>query len=142
MRDHPRRGVFYPGAAACSSTRLMYLAVSARPTTYDRIVWCGEDRHRRCEARGERRRPQRRRSLDERADQPVLLSYPNPPLTDGAVVLRRWAESDMGCVEEASREGRIPEGTTVPENVTVAEGLAGIERQWARADNGTGLSQA
>ena len=70
------------------------------------------------------------------------LSYPDPPLTDGVVVLRRWAESDIGCVEEASREGRIPEGTTVPANFTVAEGLAWIERQWARVDNGTGLSQA
>ncbi|TML61087.1 MAG: GNAT family N-acetyltransferase [Actinobacteria bacterium] len=75
-------------------------------------------------------------------DQTVPLSYADPPLTDGTVVLRRWAESDIGCVEEASREGRIPEGTTVPENFTVAEGLAWIERQWARADNGTGLSQA
>jgi RimJ/RimL family protein N-acetyltransferase len=72
----------------------------------------------------------------------LLLSYPDPPLTDGAIVLRRWAESDIGCVEEASREGRIPEGTTVPANFTMAEGMAWIERQWARVDNGTGLSQA
>jgi hypothetical protein len=62
----------------------------------------------------------------------LLLSYPDPPLTDGAVVLRRWAESDIGCVEDASREGRIPEGTTVPANFTMAEGMAWIERQWAR----------
>lgn len=74
-------------------------------------------------------------------DQPVLLSYPDPPLTDGAVVLRRWAESDIGCVEEASRDPHIPEGTTVPASFTVAEGLAWIERQWERADNG-GLSLA
>ena len=82
--------------------------------------------------------------LDNRPEDPneLLLSYPDPPLTDGAVVLRRWAESDIGCVEEASREGRIPEGTTVPANFTMAEGLAWIERQWARVDNGTGLSQA
>jgi [ribosomal protein S5]-alanine N-acetyltransferase len=82
--------------------------------------------------------------LDNKPEDPdeLLLSYPDPPLTDGAVVLRRWAESDVGCVEEASREGRIPEGTTVPANFTVAEGLAWIERQWARVDNGTGLSQA
>jgi [ribosomal protein S5]-alanine N-acetyltransferase len=74
--------------------------------------------------------------------QPVLLSYPDPPLTDGAVVLRRWAESDIGCVEEASRDPRIPEGTTVPASFTVADGLAWIERQWGRADNGEGLSLA
>lgn len=75
-------------------------------------------------------------------DQPALLSYPDPPLTDGAVVLRRWAEGDIGCVEEASRDPRIPEGTTVPAIFTVAEGLAWIERQWGRADNGEGLSLA
>jgi RimJ/RimL family protein N-acetyltransferase len=75
-------------------------------------------------------------------DAPSLFAYPDPPLTDGTVMLRRWAESDLGCVEEASREGRIPEGTTIPANFTAAEGLAWIERQWARADNGTGLSQA
>jgi ribosomal-protein-alanine N-acetyltransferase len=75
-------------------------------------------------------------------DQPVLLSYPDPPLTDGAVVLRRWAESDISCVEEASRDPHIPEGTTVPATFTVAEGLAWIERQWGRADNGEGLSLA
>src|SRR6266508_643428 len=83
------------------------------------------------------------RSLDEMPDQPSsLLLYPDPPLTDGTVIVRRWAESDLGCVEAASREGRIPEGTTVPANFTTAEGLSWIERQWARADNGTGLSQA
>jgi ribosomal-protein-alanine N-acetyltransferase len=75
-------------------------------------------------------------------DQPVLLSYPDPPLTDGTVVLRRWEKSDIGCVEEASRDPDIPKGTTVPAIFTVAEGLAWIERQWGRADNGEGLSLA
>ncbi len=74
--------------------------------------------------------------------QPVLLSYPDPPLTDGAIVLRRWAESDLGCVEEASRDPDIPEGTTVPASYTVADGHAWIERQWGRAGNGEGLSLA
>lgn len=75
-------------------------------------------------------------------DRPALLSYPDPPLTDGTVALRRWLESDIGCVEEASRDPHIPEGTTVPASFTVAEGLAWIERQWGRADNGEGLSLA
>jgi len=75
-------------------------------------------------------------------DQPALLSYPDPPLTDGTVMLRRWAESDIGCVEEASRDPHIPEGTTVPARFTTADGLAWIERQWGRADNGEGLSLA
>jgi RimJ/RimL family protein N-acetyltransferase len=63
-------------------------------------------------------------------------------LTDGTVVLRRWAKSDLGCVEEASHDPRIPEGTTVPATFTVADGIAWIERQWGRADNGEGLSLA
>jgi hypothetical protein len=76
------------------------------------------------------------------ADQPGLLSYPDPPLTDGVVALRRWQETDIGCVEEASHDPRIPEGTTVPARFTAADGLAWIERQWGRADNGEGLSLA
>ena len=75
-------------------------------------------------------------------DPPALLSYPDPPLTDGTIVLRRWEEGDIGCVEEASSDPRIPEGTTVPATFTPAEGLAWIERQWGRADNGEGLSLA
>jgi [ribosomal protein S5]-alanine N-acetyltransferase len=75
-------------------------------------------------------------------DQPALLSYPDPPLSDGAVLLRRWQETDVGCVEEASADPRIPEGTTVPATFTAAEGLAWIERQWGRAENGEGLSLA
>jgi [ribosomal protein S5]-alanine N-acetyltransferase len=74
--------------------------------------------------------------------QPVVLSYPEPPLSDGVVVLRRWMESDIGCVEEASRDPVIPEGTTVPAKFTPAEGLAWVERQWGRADKGEGLSLA
>ena len=75
-------------------------------------------------------------------DQPVRLSYPDPPLSDGTVLLRRWEEGDIGCVEEASSDPRIPEGTTVPAIFTPVDGLACIERQWGRADNGEGLSLA
>jgi ribosomal-protein-alanine N-acetyltransferase len=75
-------------------------------------------------------------------DQSVSLSYPDPPLTDGVVLLRRWAATDLACVEEGSRDPRIPQGTTVPASFTEAEGLAWIERQWGRADNGEGLSLA
>jgi RimJ/RimL family protein N-acetyltransferase len=76
------------------------------------------------------------------ANQPVLLSYPDPVLTDGTVVLRCWAESDVDCVEEAGRDPDIPAGTTVPARFTAAAGLAWIERQWGRAENGEGLSLA
>jgi RimJ/RimL family protein N-acetyltransferase len=75
-------------------------------------------------------------------DQPPLLAYPDRPLTDGVVVLRRWERDDLGCVEEATEDPDIPKGTTVPATFTPAEGLAWIERQWSRHDEGTGLSQA
>jgi ribosomal-protein-alanine N-acetyltransferase len=75
-------------------------------------------------------------------DQPPPLAYPDPPLTDNVVLLRRWARDDLGCVEEATQDPDIPEGTTVPATFTPAEGLAWIERQWSRHDEGTGLSQA
>ena len=71
-----------------------------------------------------------------------LLGYPDPPLTDGIVVLRRWRESDLACIEEGSRDPDIPAGTTVPATFTNAEGLAWIERQWGRHDKGEGLSLA
>jgi ribosomal-protein-alanine N-acetyltransferase len=71
------------------------------------------------------------------------LYYPNPPLSDGIVVLRRWTRTDIGCVEEASRDPAITTiGATVPASFNEAEGIAWIERQWGRADNGEGLSLA
>ena len=72
----------------------------------------------------------------------LLLRYPDPPLTDGVVLLRRWEERDLPCVEEASRDPRIPAGTTVPQVFSRDEGLAWIERQWRRAGEGQGLSLA
>jgi RimJ/RimL family protein N-acetyltransferase len=73
---------------------------------------------------------------------PPLLAYPNPQLTHAVVVLRRWARDDLDCVEEATQDPDIPKGTTVPATYTPGEGLAWIERQWSRHDEGTGLSQA
>ena len=71
-----------------------------------------------------------------------MFAYPEPPLTDGVVALRRWAQDDLACVEEASEDPDIPRGTTVPAVFTPAEGVAWIERQWSRHDEGTGISQA
>jgi len=81
------------------------------------------------------------RRLNQMSDQRAF-SYPNPPLSDGIVVLRRWEEGDLDCVEQAAEDPDIPKGTTVPATFTPAEGRAWIERQWSRAESGTGLSQA
>jgi RimJ/RimL family protein N-acetyltransferase len=75
-------------------------------------------------------------------DQPPPLPYPDPPLTDGVAVLRRWARDHLGCVEEATQDPDIPKGTIVPATFTPKKGLAWIERQWSRHDEGQGLSQA
>lgn len=70
------------------------------------------------------------------------LWYPDPAISDGAVVLRRWAHTDLGCVEEASQDPRIPEMTSVPGSFSNEEGRAWIERQWGRLKHGEGISLA
>ncbi|MCU1361448.1 MAG: family N-acetyltransferase [Ilumatobacteraceae bacterium] len=70
------------------------------------------------------------------------VEYPDPVLGDGSMGLRPWTLSDLPCVEEASTDTRIPEGTTVPRQYSDDEGRAFIERQWARLTSGDGLSMA
>jgi RimJ/RimL family protein N-acetyltransferase len=57
-------------------------------------------------------------------------------------VLRPWTETDLGCVEEACRDPRIRELTTVPARFSEDEGRAWISRQWGRLTAGDGLSLA
>ena len=70
------------------------------------------------------------------------LPYPDPPLNDGRIGLRRWREADVDCIRLAGTDPDIPKGTTVPATFTPAEGLAFIHRQWGRVQNGEGVSQA
>ena len=70
------------------------------------------------------------------------LPYPDPPLGDGRVGLRKWSEADTECVRLAGTDPRIPEGTSVPATFTFADGLAFIHRQWSRVENGEGVTQA
>ena len=57
-------------------------------------------------------------------------------------MLRRWTTNDVGCIEKASSDTRIPQGTTVPAVYTAEAGRAFIERQWSRQAKGEGLSLA
>jgi ribosomal-protein-alanine N-acetyltransferase len=82
------------------------------------------------------------RRLSSVSERTTRLSYPDPPLSDGVVRLRRWAETDIACVEAASSDPEIPESTTIPASFSEAEGLAWITRQGGRAENGEGLSLA
>ena len=70
------------------------------------------------------------------------LDYPDPELRSGGVRLRKWRYDDLACVEAASSDPRIPQGTTVPARYTEEEGRAFIERQWGRQTSGRGLSMA
>jgi RimJ/RimL family protein N-acetyltransferase len=70
------------------------------------------------------------------------LDYPNPELRSGLVCLRKWTYEDLACIEAASSDPRIPQGTTVPAHYTEEEGRAFIERQWGRQTKGQGLSLA
>ncbi|MFI9382537.1 GNAT family N-acetyltransferase [Kutzneria sp. NPDC052558] len=69
------------------------------------------------------------------------LNYPGP-LDDGVVGVRPWRDTDLACVEQASRDPDIPRGTTVPAQYTPEAGLAYIARQHARLTSGQGLSMA
>lgn len=67
------------------------------------------------------------------------LRYPTR-LADGVVRLRPWAEDDVACVEQAARDPRIPEATTVPADYTHDAGLAFVRRQHERLSSGQGWS--
>jgi ribosomal-protein-alanine N-acetyltransferase len=69
------------------------------------------------------------------------LAYP-APLHDGVVCVRPWRDTDLACVEQASRDDRIPQGTTVPARYTPEAGLAYIARQHARLTTGQGVCLA
>lgn len=72
----------------------------------------------------------------------MKLNYPDPMLTDGRVTLRPWLANDLACIEAASRDPRIPEGTTVPQMYSPEEGLAFVERQHGRFMAAEGLALA
>ena len=113
-RRSPRSTSTRGGTTTCRSTR-----ESSAPTTS----------RRRCSARST--------YVDG-----MSIGYPDPALTDATIVLRPWTFDDLGCVEEASTDARIPAGTTVPAHYTPDEGKAFVERQWSRVDNGAGISLA
>jgi ribosomal-protein-alanine N-acetyltransferase len=70
-----------------------------------------------------------------------VTSLPHPsPLDDGVVGVRSWRDTDLACVEQASLDPRIPQGTTVPAQYTPEAGLAYIARQHARFTTGQGVA--
>ncbi len=72
----------------------------------------------------------------------MAFYYPDPQLESTSVRLRKWSVNDLACIEAASADPEIPQGTTVPAVYSEPEGLAFIERQLARQTSGQGLSLA
>ena len=72
----------------------------------------------------------------------TALALPMPMPSDDAIQLRPWQLSDLACVELASHDARIPEGTTVPRRYTSEAGRDFIRRQQARPADGTGIPLA
>ncbi|MDA0169092.1 GNAT family N-acetyltransferase [Solirubrobacter taibaiensis] len=72
----------------------------------------------------------------------MTLDYPEPDLSDDTIALRRWAERDLACIQEAATDPRIPAGTTVPAVFDPDAGRAFIRRQRQRVVNGQGVSLA
>jgi ribosomal-protein-alanine N-acetyltransferase len=72
-------------------------------------------------------------------DEPLVV----PELVTGSdLVLRPWTLDDVDVVREAAGDELIPLITTVPSTYSDAEGIAFIERQWARATTRKGYSFA
>ena len=65
-----------------------------------------------------------------------------PTLAAGPFRLRPFALGDIDVVREAASDPRIPLITTVPAAFTEEAGRRFIERQWERAEQGTGYSFA
>ncbi len=71
---------------------------------------------------------------------PAALTVPVLPA--GPFRLRPFTLADLDAVREAARDPYIPLITTVPAAFTEDEGRRFIERQWSRAEQGTGYSFA
>jgi [ribosomal protein S5]-alanine N-acetyltransferase len=65
-----------------------------------------------------------------------------PTLAASPFLLRPFTLADTDAVREASSDPHIPLITTVPATFTDDEGRRFIERQWSRAEQGTGYSFA
>jgi ribosomal-protein-alanine N-acetyltransferase len=65
-----------------------------------------------------------------------------PTLAAGPFLLRPFTLADIDAVREAASDPYIPLITTVPSAFTDDEGRRFIERQWSRAEQGTGYSFA
>jgi ribosomal-protein-alanine N-acetyltransferase len=68
----------------------------------------------------------------------MALRYPEPPLTDGVVLLRPWEECDLSALQRGSADDYVALIEHIPRPLTDAAGLEWIARKRRRLDDGQG----
>lgn len=72
----------------------------------------------------------------------MALAYPEPPLTDGVVLLRPWDDIDLALVEQASRDKYVALIEHLPVPFTAEAGHGWIAAQHAHLADGRGWTFA
>jgi [ribosomal protein S5]-alanine N-acetyltransferase len=72
----------------------------------------------------------------------MSLAYPEPPLSDGVVLLRPWDDGDVGVVGQASCDAYVAQIEHLPAPFTRDAGRSWIAAQHSRFADGRGLSFA
>ncbi len=73
---------------------------------------------------------------------PVPLSYPDPPLGDGAVALRPWQDADLDVMVAICSDPDVARFTRVPDPYSEADARAWIDAQPGRLEAGEGVTFA
>jgi [ribosomal protein S5]-alanine N-acetyltransferase len=73
---------------------------------------------------------------------PVPLSYPDPPLGEGAIALRPWQDADLDVMVAICRDPDVARFTRVPEPYSEADARAWIDAQPGRLESGEGVTLA
>jgi RimJ/RimL family protein N-acetyltransferase len=73
---------------------------------------------------------------------PVPLSYPDPPLGEGAIALRPWQDADLDVMVAICRDPDVARFTRVPDPYSEADARAWIDAQPGRLEGGEGVTFA
>jgi RimJ/RimL family protein N-acetyltransferase len=71
---------------------------------------------------------------------PVPLSYPDPPLGEGAIGLRPWGDADLDVMVAICRDPDVARFTRVPAPYSEADARAWIDAQPGRLEAGEGVT--
>lgn len=73
---------------------------------------------------------------------PVPLSYPDPPLAEGAIELRPWEDADLDVMVAICSDPDVARFTRVPDPYSEADARAWIDAQPGRLEAGDGVTFA